>query len=73
MIAAQGFAAVIEATNQVPTLVEASVNWIGNSQGIGCISDAVDWFVNHLGDWFVFLNHSYSSDYLCSAVYPVWF
>jgi hypothetical protein len=34
MIAAQGFAAVIEATNQVPTLVEASVQWIGDSQGL---------------------------------------
>lgn len=34
MIAAQGFAAVIEATNQVPTLVEASVQWIGNSQAM---------------------------------------
>ena len=34
MIAAQGFAAVIEATNQVPTLVEASVNWIGDSQAL---------------------------------------
>jgi putative amino acid transporter len=34
MIAAQGFAAVIEATNQVPTLVEASVQWIGNSQAL---------------------------------------
>ena len=34
MIAAQGFAAVIEATNQVPTLVEASVEWIGQSQGL---------------------------------------
>ena len=34
MIAAQGFAAVIEATNQVPALVEASVNWIGNSQAL---------------------------------------
>lgn len=34
MIAAQGFAAVIEATGQVPTLVEASVQWIGNSQAL---------------------------------------
>lgn len=34
MIAAQGFAAVIEATNQVPALVEASVEWIGNSKGL---------------------------------------
>jgi len=34
MIAAQGFAAVIEATNQVPALVEASVNWIGDSQAL---------------------------------------
>jgi putative amino acid transporter len=34
MIAAQGFASVIEATNQVPTLVEASVKWIGDSQGL---------------------------------------
>lgn len=34
MIAAQGFAAVIEATNQVPTLVEASVQWIGDSKGL---------------------------------------
>ena len=34
MIAAQGFAAVIEATGQVPALVEASVNWIGNSQAL---------------------------------------
>ena len=34
MIAAQGFASVIEATNQVPALVEASVQWIGNSQGL---------------------------------------
>lgn len=34
MIAAQGFAAVIEATNQVPALVEASVQWIGNSQAL---------------------------------------
>lgn len=34
MISAQGFAAVIEATNQVPALVEASVEWIGNSQGL---------------------------------------
>ena len=33
MIAAQGFASVIEATNQVPALVEASVQWIGDSQG----------------------------------------
>ncbi|EZQ10958.1 Na+/H+ antiporter family protein [Acinetobacter sp. Ver3] len=33
MIAAQGFAAVIGATGQVPTLVEASVAWIGDSQG----------------------------------------
>ncbi len=34
MIAAQGFAAVIEATNQVPALVEASVQWIGDSQAL---------------------------------------
>lgn len=34
MIAAQGFAAVIEATGQVPALVEASVDWIGNSQAL---------------------------------------
>ncbi|RKG36559.1 Na+/H+ antiporter family protein [Acinetobacter rongchengensis] len=34
MIAAQGFAAVIEATHQVPALVEASVNWIGNSKAL---------------------------------------
>ena len=34
MIAAQGFASVIEATKQVPTLVEASVQWIGDSQGL---------------------------------------
>ena len=34
MISAQGFASVIEATNQVPALVEASVNWIGNSQAL---------------------------------------
>ena len=34
MIAAQGFASVIEATNQVPALVEASVHWIGNSKGL---------------------------------------
>lgn len=34
MIAAQGFASVIEATNQVPALVEASVQWIGNSKGL---------------------------------------
>jgi putative amino acid transporter len=33
MIAAQGFASVIEATNQVPALVQASVEWIGDSQG----------------------------------------
>lgn len=32
MISAQGFASVIEATNQVPALVEASVQWIGNSK-----------------------------------------
>jgi putative amino acid transporter len=34
MISAQGFASVIEATNQVPALVEASVQWIGNSQAL---------------------------------------
>lgn len=34
MIAAQGFASVIKATNQVPALVEASVQWIGNSKGL---------------------------------------
>ena len=34
MIAAQGFASVIEATNQVPAVVEASVQWIGNSKGL---------------------------------------
>ncbi|OTG96388.1 Na+/H+ antiporter family protein [Acinetobacter sp. ANC 3832] len=34
MIAAQGFASVIEATNQVPALVEASVHWIGNSKAL---------------------------------------
>ena len=34
MIAAQGFASVINATNQVPALVEASVQWIGDSQGL---------------------------------------
>lgn len=34
MIAAQGFAAVIEATGQVSALVEASVDWIGNSQAL---------------------------------------
>lgn len=34
MISAQGFAAVIEATNQVPVLVEASVQWIGQSQAL---------------------------------------
>ena len=34
IIAAQGFASVIEATNQVPALVEASVQWIGNSKGL---------------------------------------
>ena len=34
MIAAQGFAAVISATNQVPALVQASAQWIGDSQGL---------------------------------------
>ena len=34
MIAAQGFAAVIEATHQVPALVNASVDWIGNSKAL---------------------------------------
>lgn len=34
MISAQGFAAVIEATNQVSALVEATVHWIGNSQAL---------------------------------------
>lgn len=34
MISAQGFAAVIEATNQVPALVQASVQWIGDSKGL---------------------------------------
>lgn len=34
MISAQGFAAVIEATNQVPVLVQASIEWIGNSKGL---------------------------------------
>ena len=34
MIAAQGFAAVIQATNQVPSLVEASVHWIGDSKAL---------------------------------------
>ncbi|OTG85723.1 sodium:proton antiporter [Acinetobacter sp. ANC 4558] len=34
MISAQGFAAVIDATNQVPTLVDASVEWIGDSKGL---------------------------------------
>lgn len=34
MISAQGFAAVIEATNQVPALVEATVAIIGNSQAL---------------------------------------
>ena len=34
MISAQGFASVIEATNQVPALVQASVEWIGNSQAL---------------------------------------
>lgn len=34
MISAQGFASVIEATHQVPALVEASVQWIGNSQAM---------------------------------------
>lgn len=34
MISAQGFAAVIEATHQVPALVAASVHWIGNSQAL---------------------------------------
>ena len=34
MIAAQGFASVIEATNQVSTLVEASVQWIGDSKAL---------------------------------------
>jgi predicted histidine transporter YuiF (NhaC family) len=33
MIAAQGFASVISATEQVPALVEASVQWIGDSKG----------------------------------------
>ncbi len=34
MITAQGFAAVIDATQQVPTLVQASVEWIGDSKGL---------------------------------------
>lgn len=34
MISAQGFAAVIEATNQVPDLVKASVEWIGDSKAL---------------------------------------
>ena len=34
MIAAQGFASVIEATNQVPALVNASIEWIGNSKAL---------------------------------------
>ena len=34
MIAAKGFASVISATNQLPALVEASVQWIGSSQGL---------------------------------------
>ena len=34
MIAAQGFASVIEATNQVPALVQASVEWIGQSKAL---------------------------------------
>ncbi|TCM71070.1 hypothetical protein EC844_101352 [Acinetobacter calcoaceticus] len=34
MISAQGFAAVIDATHQVPNLVQASVEWIGDSKGL---------------------------------------
>ena len=34
MIAAQGFAAVIEATNQVPELVKATAGWIGDSKAL---------------------------------------
>ncbi|MGE8557140.1 Na+/H+ antiporter family protein [Acinetobacter sp. UBA3106] len=34
MIAAQGFASVIEATNQVPALVNASIEWIGDSKAL---------------------------------------
>lgn len=37
MIAAQGFAAVIEATNQVPALVAASAEWIGNNKALAAI------------------------------------
>jgi putative amino acid transporter len=34
MIAAQGFASVIEATNQVHALVNASIEWIGDSKAL---------------------------------------
>ncbi len=37
MIAAQGFASVIEATKQVPTLVEASVQFIGDSKALAAL------------------------------------
>ncbi len=73
MIAAQGFAAVIEATNQVPALVEASVNWIGDSQGTGSIPNVADWPVNYPRDWFIFLNRADSSHYLCASMYAVRF
>ncbi|MDR7018012.1 Na+/H+ antiporter NhaC family protein [Acinetobacter sp. 3657] len=37
MIAAQGFAAVIEATNQVPDLVKATAGWIGDSKALAAL------------------------------------
>ncbi|TBU96009.1 Na+/H+ antiporter family protein [Stutzerimonas kirkiae] len=37
MIASSGFAEVIRETGQVKTLVDASVDWIGNSQAIGAL------------------------------------
>ncbi|WP_252275097.1 Na+/H+ antiporter family protein [Pseudomonas subflava] len=37
MIAAQGFAEVMNATGQVKTLVDASAAWIGNSKALGAL------------------------------------
>ncbi len=73
MISAQGFASVIEATNQVPTLVQASVEWIGNSQGLAAFWMLLIGLLITLGIGSSFSTIPILGHYLCTTLYSIWF
>lgn len=72
MIAAQGFAAVIEATNQVPELVKATAGWIGDSKALAAFVMLLVGLLITLYRFFIFYRTDPGHP-VCAIMFAVWF